>query len=79
MPDYAEFIQKYPSYDKTHDLDELREREYARLARTGQVYLDYTGGGLYADLQVRQHQKLLARRFLATRIHPTRPRWPPPA
>src|SRR5512140_3132543 len=59
MPGYAEFVQKYPSYDSTHDLDELREREYARLDRLGQVYLDYTGGGLYADSQIRQHQELL--------------------
>jgi len=60
MPDYPEFIQKYPAYDKTHDLDELRDRDYARLDRTGQVYLDYTGGGLYADSQMRLHQQVLA-------------------
>jgi molybdenum cofactor sulfurtransferase len=60
MPDYAEFIQKYPAYDKTHDVDELRDRDYARLDRAGQVYLDYTGGGLYADSQMRLHQQVLA-------------------
>jgi molybdenum cofactor sulfurtransferase len=60
MTEYAEFVQKYPSYDMTHDLDELRERDYARLDRLGQVYLDYTGAGLYARSQVRLHQKLLA-------------------
>jgi molybdenum cofactor sulfurtransferase len=60
MPDYAEFVQKYPAYDSTHDLDELREREYSRLERLGQVYLDYTGGGLYADSQLRLHQEVLA-------------------
>ncbi len=60
MKDYPEFIQKYPSYDKTHDLDELRDRDYARLDRSGQVYLDYTGGGLYADSQMRLHQQVLA-------------------
>jgi molybdenum cofactor sulfurtransferase len=60
MSEYAEFVQKYPSYDKTHNLDELRERDYSRLDRLGQVYLDYTGGGLYAESQVRAHQKLLA-------------------
>ena len=27
--------------------------------RTGQVYLDYTGGGLHADSQVRRHMDLL--------------------
>ena len=60
MPDYARFIQKYPTYDKTHDLDELRDRDYARLDHLGQVYLDYTGGGLYAESQLRLHQQILA-------------------
>ncbi len=60
MTGYAEFVQKYPSYDKTHDLDELRSRDYARLDKLGQVYLDYTGGGLYANSQIRAHQELLA-------------------
>ena len=78
MPDYPEFIQKYPAYDKTHDLDELRDRDYARLDRSGQVYLDYTGGGLYAESQMRLHQQLLAEHVLATRIPPTPPRRPPP-
>jgi molybdenum cofactor sulfurtransferase len=60
MHDYAEFIQKYPAYDRTHDIDELRDREYSRMDRAGQVYLDYTGGGLYADSQLKLHQKMLA-------------------
>lgn len=60
MPAYADFVQKYPAYDRTHDIDELRERDYARLDQLGQVYLDYTGGGLYAESQLRAHQELLA-------------------
>jgi len=60
VPEYADFVQKYPTYDKTHELDELRDRDYARLDRTGQIYLDYTGGGLYADSQMRLHQQVLA-------------------
>jgi molybdenum cofactor sulfurtransferase len=60
VPEYADFVNKYPTYDKTHDLDELRDRDYARLDRSGQVYLDYTGGGLYADSQMRLHQQVLA-------------------
>ncbi|MBI4732621.1 MAG: aminotransferase class V-fold PLP-dependent enzyme, partial [Chloroflexi bacterium] len=59
MRTYADFVQQFPLYDKTHNLDELRDREYSRLGRLGQVYLDYTGGGLYADSQVRAHQELL--------------------
>ncbi|OIQ77251.1 cysteine desulfurase [mine drainage metagenome] len=57
---YDVFIQKYPTYEKTHAIDELRDRDYARLDRTGQIYLDYTGGGLHADSQLRLHQKVLA-------------------
>jgi molybdenum cofactor sulfurtransferase len=60
VPEYADFVQRYPGYDQTHDLDELRDRDYARLDRSGQVYLDFTGGGLYADSQMRLHQQLLA-------------------
>ena len=60
MPGYSDFVQKYPAYDRTHDIDELREREYARLDRLGQIYLDSTGGELYAESQVRLHQALLA-------------------
>jgi molybdenum cofactor sulfurtransferase len=40
-------------------LAELRQRDYARLDRDGQVYLDYTGAGLYADSQIRAHLALL--------------------
>ena len=40
-------------------LVELRRSEYARLDRTGQVYLDYTGAGLYAQSQLDEHMALL--------------------
>jgi molybdenum cofactor sulfurtransferase len=40
-------------------VEDLRAREYARLDAQDQVYLDYTGGGLYADSQLREHQELL--------------------
>jgi molybdenum cofactor sulfurtransferase len=46
-------------YAGTRILDELRTTEYARLDRDGHVYLDYTGGSLYADAQVRAHAELL--------------------
>jgi molybdenum cofactor sulfurtransferase len=41
--------------------EELRRREYARLAAGGHVYLDYTGAGLYADSQLAEHLELLQR------------------
>jgi selenocysteine lyase/cysteine desulfurase len=57
----AAFRQAYPESASTRRLDELRATEYARLDRTGHVYLDYTGGGLYAESQVRAHLDLLLR------------------
>ncbi len=55
----ADFRRNYPAYDTTRKLDELRATEYARLDRLGHVYLDYTGGGLYAECQLREHFALL--------------------
>lgn len=56
---YAAFLEAFPAYEATKVLDDLRATEYGRIDRTGQVYLDYTGGGLYAESQVRAHQQLL--------------------
>ena len=57
---FAAFTQAYPAYNSTRKLDDLRAAEYSRLDRQGHVYLDYTGGGLYADCQLRDHMALLA-------------------
>jgi selenocysteine lyase/cysteine desulfurase len=57
---YSAFLRAYPAYAATRALDDLRAREYARLDRLGHVYLDYTGGGLYAERQLRDHMLLLA-------------------
>lgn len=54
------FRRDYPRFDATSKLDELRAKEYARLEKHGHVYLDYTGGGLYAESQLREHMALLA-------------------
>ncbi len=40
------FRQAYPAFAITSTLDDLRASEYARLDDVGQIYLDYTGGGL---------------------------------
>lgn len=44
--------------------EDLREREFARLDEGGHVYLDYTGSGLYADCQVRDHDVFLEHHVL---------------
>jgi len=54
-------LERYPEYAATQSLDDLRAREYARLDEAGHAYLDYTGGGLYADCQLREHLELLQR------------------
>ena len=59
-PEFVEFLKAYPAYPTTHILDELRASEYARLDIAGHIYLDYTGGGLYAESQLRRHNKLLS-------------------
>jgi len=55
----AAFLLKHPEYEKTGRVDAIRAAEYGRLESLGQVYLDYTGGSLYGESQVRQHGDLL--------------------
>ena len=55
----ADFLAQCPDYAGTARLDELRATEYRRLDAAGHVYLDYTGGSLHAESQVREHADLL--------------------
>jgi molybdenum cofactor sulfurtransferase len=59
-PEFVAFLREFPTYPTTHLIDDLRAVEYARLDLGGHIYLDYTGGGLYADSQLRRHHRLLA-------------------
>ena len=56
---FQEFLIANPVFGTTRLLDDLRRTDYGRLDRLGQVFLDYTGGGLYADSQVRAFSDLL--------------------
>jgi selenocysteine lyase/cysteine desulfurase len=56
---YSQFLKKYPGFESTNIIDELRTSEFSRIDRQHQVYLDYTGGGLYSESQVRLHQQML--------------------
>ncbi len=56
----SDFERRYPAYASTAVLDDMRARDYSRLDVAGHVYLDYTGGGLYADSQLARHRALLA-------------------
>jgi len=57
--EYARFLAEHPGYDATR-IDAMRAEDYARLDEAGHVYLDYTGGGLYAQSQLDAHHGLLA-------------------
>ncbi len=71
--DYAEedlreaekrFCALHPEYAAAETIDRLRENEYARLDDSGHVYLDYTGGGQYAESQLRSHHEWLSANVL---------------
>jgi molybdenum cofactor sulfurtransferase len=53
------FRERFPSYESTAKLDQLRATDYAKLDQQDHVYLDYTGGGLYATSQLRRHVAML--------------------
>jgi selenocysteine lyase/cysteine desulfurase len=58
---FKTFLGAYPAYKQTSAIDTLRKKNYAILDRSNTVYLDYTGGGLYAESQLKAHQDLLRR------------------
>src|SRR5262245_49557000 len=55
----GDFRSRDPRSDRGGTLARLRRLEYGRLDATGHVYLDYTGGSLYAQSQVEAHAELL--------------------
>ena len=62
--EFALFLGEQPSYAETGVIDDLRAAEYSRLDANGHIYLDYTGGSLYAESQLRWHTSLLKNRVL---------------
>ena len=53
------FLSRHPGYKTTKVLDDVRSSEFRRLDEQKHIYLDYTGGNLYAASQVQQHAALL--------------------
>jgi selenocysteine lyase/cysteine desulfurase len=51
---------RYPEYQTTARLDELRATEYSYLDSQDHVYLDYTGSGLAASAQIHHHNERLS-------------------
>ena len=70
---FRDFIAEYPAYHATRHLDDLRKTEYRRLDDQQQTYLDYTGGGLYAESQLNAHFEMLRDKVLGNphSINPT--------
>jgi len=56
---FSKFLADYPSYKDTQKIDAIRAKDYSRLDRLGQVFLDYTGSGLYAESQITKHQEII--------------------
>ncbi len=56
---FIAFLKSYPAFSRTGLLDMWRETDYRRLDANGQIYLDYTGGGLYGESQLLGHMDLL--------------------
>ncbi len=64
MTTFEQFLQEHPAYSETSALDAIRASDYSRLDAQDQVYLDYTGGGLHAASQVREHAQMLSDQVL---------------
>jgi selenocysteine lyase/cysteine desulfurase len=52
---YQAFLDSHPEFAATSAIDALRVSDYGRLDAGQHVYLDYTGGGLAAESQIRRH------------------------
>ena len=61
---HAVFLEQHPGVRQPAALDALRTAEYGRLDAQRHVYLDYTGGSLYAASQVQDHMARLGRDVL---------------
>ncbi len=59
----AAFLAEHADFNEAA-LHTLRAEEYGRLDQTGQIYFDYTGGGLHGESQVRRHFELLTTQVL---------------
>jgi len=59
LKEFETFLEEYPTYTKTESIDVLRKKDYSRLDCGEHIYLDYTGGGIYAESQIQKHHQLL--------------------
>lgn len=73
---YSNFLERYPCYRLTSNLDELQKKEFKRLNRASEktVYVDYMGGGLYPESLVLKHLHFLQEHVLGN-THSLSPRY----
>lgn len=69
---YNDFLESHPSWIRGVYLDLLRSTDYKRLDQLRHIYLDYTGGSLYAESQLTRHMELLRHDVLGN-PHSTNP------
>jgi len=69
---YEAFLELYPEYEDTKEIDEIRKKEFSRLDRDKHIYFDYTGGGLYGESQIRNHEEFLLNNVIGN-PHSTNP------
>lgn len=62
--EYSSFIAEYPEFHNYLHIDELRKTEFARIDKQGQIYLDFTAGGLYSEKQINEHAEFLKNHLL---------------
>ncbi len=55
------FTKRFPGFDPDGSFAAMRRCEYGRLEAERHVYLDYSGGSLYATSQVEAHARFLSR------------------
>lgn len=55
----SDIADAYPDYKSTSNLDDLRATQYGYLDDQNHVYLDYTGAGLAARVQLQAHRERL--------------------
>lgn len=61
---YSAFLEQFPAYAQTRELDDLREREFRRLRESRSIYMDYMGACLYPDFLVKDHLRLLTEQVM---------------
>lgn len=61
---YEQFLIQYPQFESTLSIDTLRNQDFKRLDDQNHIYLDFTGGQLFGESQIKQHYEWLCKTIL---------------